>query len=196
MDLHAAKEQFGLNYVIFRPFNVYGERQFLGDPYRNVIGIFMNRIMQDKDLPIYGDGEQKRAFTYVKDISPCIVNGVLNHANHNQIFNLGAAKVYTLNELSQTVLEVMNSKNKRTYLPPRKEVKYAFSMTEKAEKMLGYIDKTTLSEGLCIMAEWAKKRGPMTPIIWEGYELVNGLPSFWENLSKEYPYASKRIKLE
>jgi UDP-glucose 4-epimerase len=72
MDLYAAKHMFGLDYVVFRPHNVYGEYQNLGDRYRNVVGIFMNQLMQGKDLTIFGDGSQQRAFTYVGDISPLI----------------------------------------------------------------------------------------------------------------------------
>src|SRR6266480_5734153 len=64
LDLKAAYEMFGLSYSIFRPHNVYGERQNIGDPYRNVIGIFMNQIMNGKLMTIFGDGLQTRAFSF------------------------------------------------------------------------------------------------------------------------------------
>jgi UDP-glucose 4-epimerase len=57
-DLQTTHEMFGLNYIIFRPHNVYGERQNLGDRYRNVIGIFMNKIMRGESLTVFGNGEQ------------------------------------------------------------------------------------------------------------------------------------------
>ncbi len=76
LDLHAAHEMFGLDYVIFRPHNVYGENQNIGDRYRNVIGIFMNQIMQGQPLTIFGDGEQTRAFSYIDDVAPTIANSV------------------------------------------------------------------------------------------------------------------------
>ncbi len=69
LDLRAAHEMFGLDYTIFRPHNVYGERQNIADKYRNVIGIFMNNILVGKELPIFGDGNQTRAFTYIKNVS-------------------------------------------------------------------------------------------------------------------------------
>jgi len=69
LDLAAANHMFGLPYVVFRPHNIYGEFQNLGDPYRNVIGIFMNQILQEKPLTIFGDGTQERAFSYVEDIA-------------------------------------------------------------------------------------------------------------------------------
>ena len=63
LDLRESREMFGLNYVIFRPHNVYGEHQNIGDPYRNVIGIFMRQILTGNPLTIFGDGEQVRAFS-------------------------------------------------------------------------------------------------------------------------------------
>ena len=63
---------FGLDFVVFRPHNVYGEHQNIGDRYRNVIGIFMNQIMKGEPMTIFGDGEQTRAFTHVADVAPVV----------------------------------------------------------------------------------------------------------------------------
>jgi len=70
MDLNSEEDMFGLDHVIFRPHNVYGEHQNIGDKYRNVVGIFMNQILKREPLTIFEDGRQKRAFSYVKDIIP------------------------------------------------------------------------------------------------------------------------------
>ncbi len=75
-DLRCTHEMFGLNYIIFRPHNVYGEYQNLGDRYRNVVGIFMNQLMQGKSLTVFGDGNQTRAFSYIGDVAPYIANSV------------------------------------------------------------------------------------------------------------------------
>src|SRR3989344_5897620 len=90
LDLKCAHEMFGLNFIIFRPHNVYGERQNIGDKYRNVVGIFMNQIMQNQPLTIFGDGEQTRAFSYIGDISPIIANSINIKEAYNQTFNIGA----------------------------------------------------------------------------------------------------------
>src|SRR5262249_11839402 len=66
-DLILASREFGLSYTIFRPHNVYGERQNLNDPFRNVIGIFMRQCLQGLPMTVFGDGEQLRAFSYVDD---------------------------------------------------------------------------------------------------------------------------------
>src|SRR6266566_6206425 len=83
LDLAAARSMFGLRSIIFRPHNVYGEYQNLGDPYRNVIGIFMNQIMQGRPMTLFGDGHQQRAFSYVGDIIPMIADGPWIEQAHN-----------------------------------------------------------------------------------------------------------------
>ncbi len=89
-DLHSSKRLFDLDYIVFRPHNVYGERQNIGDKYRNVIGIFMNQILQNKELTIFGDGNQTRAFSYIKDVAPIIAGSIHNESAYCQTFNVGA----------------------------------------------------------------------------------------------------------
>lgn len=196
MDLKLANKMYGLNYTIIRPHNIYGERQFLGDPYRNVIGIWMNRIMQNKEPLIYGDGKQTRAFSYVRDIVPCIAKAPFIKEANGEIINLGAEKPCTLNELAEEVCKVMKTDIKPIHTQARKEVKHAYCTINKSVKILKYEDKTPLKEGLKKMADWAIKRGPMEPIIWEGYELEQELPSFWKDLKKTFPNSNNRINPE
>ena len=89
MDLEAANKLFGLDYIIFRPHNVYGENQNIGDKYRNVIGIFMNQLLNGIPLTVYGDGLQTRAFSYIDDVAPYIAKSVDIEKAYNQIFNIG-----------------------------------------------------------------------------------------------------------
>ena len=89
LDLRSAHEMFDLNYIVFRPHNVYGEFQNIGDRYRNVIGIFMNQLMQGHPLTIFGDGTQTRAFSYINDVAPHIARSVEIPAAYNQVFNIG-----------------------------------------------------------------------------------------------------------
>src|SRR4051812_22819610 len=103
LDLRAANDQFGLKYVIFRPHNVYGEHQNLGDRYRNVVGIFMNQIMADKPLTVFGDGMQTRAFSYIDDVAPSIAKSVNVRAAFGEVINVGADTPYTVNELAEVV---------------------------------------------------------------------------------------------
>ena len=135
MELKVSHELFGLDYVIFRPHNVYGERQNLGDKYRNVIGIFMNRLMQGEPLPIFGDGEQRRAFTYIKDIAPAIAASPLEPAARNQLFNIGSDQHYSVNELALEVIAAMDLAGRLDHREARNEVKLAFSDHSKFQRV-------------------------------------------------------------
>ena len=90
----------------------------------------------------------------------------------------------------------MNTKLKPIYAEPRYETKHAYCTTSKSEEILGYTDKTPLKEGLANMISWAKKIGPIDPIIWEGYEQTRNLPAFWKNLKEDFPNAKNRINIK
>ena len=139
MDLKAAHEIFGLNHIIFRPHNVYGEKQNLGDKYRNVVGIFMNQIMKGEKLTIFGDGKQTRAFSYIGDVVPVIANSINVKEAYNEVFNIGAEKPYTVNYLAEVVIKAMNSEQKIKHLPPRNEVVHAYSAHDKVKKYFAWL---------------------------------------------------------
>src|SRR6266850_3104802 len=86
LELRACRGLFGLNYVIFRPHNVFGPRQNIGDRYRNVVGIFMNRILQGQPMTIFGDGTQTRAFSYIDDVAPMMAEAIETPAAWNETF--------------------------------------------------------------------------------------------------------------
>ena len=178
-ELRVSHEMWGLNYVIFRPHNVYGEYQNLGDKYRNVIGIFMNQLMQGKPLTIFGDGSQTRAFTYIGDIAPHIARCVHLPAAHNQIINIGADREYTVNDLAQEVMLAMGMSGEIIHLPPRIEVKDAYSDHTKAKMIFGITQHTSLSEGLRRMANWAKSAGVKKSKKFENIEITQNLPPSW-----------------
>ena len=157
MDLRAAHEMFGLNYVVFRPHNVYGEYQNLSDPYRNVIGIFMKQIREGQPMTIFGDGSQQRAFSYVGDITPAIACAPFVAGARNEIFNLGADRPYSVNDLASAVARAMGEPDwPRTHLPARNEVQHAWSDHSKARMVFGAVAQTSLDAGLARTAEWAR----------------------------------------
>lgn len=183
MDLKAAHEMFGLNYTIFRPHNVYGERQNHGDPYRNVLGIFINNIMHNKPLTIFGDGRQTRAFTYIDDIAPVIAKSSEFEKAKNQIFNIGADKPYTVLELAETVRQAIGLKDaKLEFLPARKEVIHAFSSHVKAKRVFKIKNTTDLQTGVKKMVQWSRKKGPMKAKKFKKIELTKNMPPSWKKL--------------
>ena len=180
-ELKVSKEMFDLNYIIFRPHNVYGERQNIGDKYRNVVGIFMNQILQEKPMSVFGDGEQSRAFSYISDVAPIIANSISTPNAYNQIFNVGADKPYTINELAKAVAKAMGVEPNINYLPARNEVFHAYSSHKKIQEYFGHRDLCSLDEGLNQMALWVKQHGARTSQKFKNIEVEKNFPLAWKS---------------
>lgn len=178
-ELQVCKAMFDLDYVIFRPHNVYGERQNIGDKYRNVVGIFMNQLLQHKPMTIFGDGTQTRAFSYVGDIAPILADAITTPAAYNQIFNIGADQAYTINELAAAVARAMEAPFHVAYVPARNEVWNAFSAHEKVRCVFGERQLQPLDEGLARMARWVKQVGARTSGEFTQVEVTKNFPKAW-----------------
>jgi UDP-glucose 4-epimerase len=178
-ELQATREMFGLDYIIFRPHNVFGPRQNIGDRYRNVVGIFMNQIMQGKPMTIFGDGTQTRAFSYIDDIAAIIADAIDKPEARNQIFNVGADQAYSLNELARRVARAMGVAPEVVHLPARQEVRHAYSSHDKVRRMFADHRVTDLDQGLATMAAWAKQHGPRKSTPFTSIEVLKNLPSAW-----------------
>lgn len=179
-ELQVSHEMFGLPYIVFRPHNVYGEKQNIGDKYRNVVGIFMNQIIQGKPMSIFGDGEQKRAFTYVRDIAPAIARSVGVAEAYNEVFNIGADVPYPVKDLALAVGEAMGVEPVIEYLESRNEVQEAYSDHSKAERILHAKAEIALEEGLRRMAAWARVQGARKSKDFENIEVSINLPAAWK----------------
>lgn len=185
LDLHAAHKMFGLDYIIFRPHNVYGENQNIGDRYRNVIGIFMNQIMQGQPMTIFGDGQQTRAFSYIDDVAPYIANSVNVPAAYNEVFNIGADQPYTVNYLAQVVAQAFGVMPDIRYLPARNEVVDAYSDHSKARRVFGQSSAIPLEEGVARMAHWARKVGARKSSTFKSVEVLRNMPPSWKAALEE-----------
>jgi len=178
-ELRVTHEMFGLDYTIFRPHNVYGERQNIGDRYRNVVGIFMNQLMRGESMSIFGDGTQQRAFSHIDDVAPIISSSIDSDDARNQIFNVGADVPYTVNDLAKLTAQSMGYECKIVHLPARNEVKIAFSDHSKAEQVFHAREKTTLQEGLRRMTSWVKEHGARESSVFGEIEIEKNLPLSW-----------------
>jgi UDP-glucose 4-epimerase len=179
LDLAAANNLFGLPYVIFRPHNVYGERQNIADKYRNVVGIFMNQAMSGKPMTVFGDGKQTRAFSYIDDVAPIIARAPLVEAAYNKIFNIGADQPCTVLELAHTVARAFEIEPSIEHLPPRQEVEHAFSSHEKVRRVFDPSPPISLADGIGRMTDWVKQHGPAKPAEFEDIEVAINLPPSW-----------------
>lgn len=181
LDLKAAKHMWdSMDYVIFRPHNVYGPNQNLFDRYRNVLGIFMNQILSGKPLTIFGDGEQTRAFSYIDDVAPIIARAPLVKKARGQIFNVGADKPYTLNTLAREVSAAMGVSPSVVHLDARKEVEHAESDHSKVHCFFRPPKAVDLNTGLKLMVEWVKSQGRFfEPIEFDAVEVLDSMPPSW-----------------
>ena len=183
MDLANAWRQFGLNYTVIRPHNVIGPRQNIWDRYRNVAGIWIRKAMAEEPLTIYGDGEQRRAFSDVKFYMEPFAKLILNNDADQHIINIGADKDVSINELATIVQDVAHNKTglrpARIYLEPRDEVKFMWCNHDKAKDLLEFVDKTDLYTLIDETWEWAKMIKPK-PVKTMDYELEKGMYDYWK----------------
>ena len=189
MDIKVAGEQHGLDWTIIRPHNVLGKYQQYNDKFRNVLGIWMYQYLQGLPLSIFGDGEQKRSFSYIDDSIPCFYKALIQDNCSKQIINLGGIKEYTINEAAYILIEVLKEDEfpfgvpELIYVEKRHEVKYAYPTYQKSVDLLGFEHKTDLKDGLSKMWKWVKedykihKRKQLT---FDKFEVEKGVYPQWK----------------
>jgi len=152
----------GVEYCICVPHNIIGPRQKYDDPYRNVAAIMMNRMLQGKQPVIYGDGNQKRCFSFIADVIDCIERMILDGGLQGETLNIGPDEEFvTINELARTIAQLLDFDLEPIYLADRPmEVRFANCSAEKARRLLGYRTPTTLRDGLREMIAYIRERGP------------------------------------
>jgi UDP-glucose 4-epimerase len=179
-DLHQARDMFGLPFIIFRPHNVYGERQNIGDRYRNVIGIFMNQAMKGEPFTIFGDGTQTRAFSHVDDVAPIIARAAERPETYNTVYNVGADTPCSVNKLARVVAEAMGVPLRVRYLDARHEVLHAFSSHERAQQAFGDLFRNVpLEAGVRRMAQWSRQHGSRETKPFTSIEVARHMPPSW-----------------
>ena len=174
----------GIEYVIAVPHNIIGPRQKYDDPYRNVASIMINLMLQGRQPIIYGNGEQKRCFSFVQDCIQCLEKLAFQKNVAGEVINIGPDEEFiTINQLAQAIADLLDFKLKPKYFPDRpQEVKLATCSAEKARKMLGYKTGYTLKKGLKEMIDYIKKRGVKPFKYHIDLEIINSkTPVTWKN---------------
>lgn len=179
LDLKAANKVFGMNYIIFKPHNVYGERQNMEDKYRNVVTIFINQMMKNEPVTVFGDGEQTRGFSHVKDVANTIAGSIKVPAAYNKSFNIGADESLTVNKLAKIIAEKLGVNPKIIHLKEREEVKHAIADHTRVKEILNYKTTIPFDQGIAGTIEWAKNRGPRKPKEFTNIEIRKNLPEGW-----------------
>ena len=164
LELAAARAMFGLNSIVFRAHNVYGPGQHIGDPHRNIVGIFMRQSLLGEPLTVLADGSQTRAFTYISDVAPAMACCVERPEAYNQVFNIGSDRPCSLLELARLVCRTMGTDCAIRFLPTRPEAPQPRCSHEKARAVFGdVLGNVALETGLAKMAEWVRRTGVRQP---------------------------------
>jgi UDP-glucose 4-epimerase len=144
---------YGLNTACLRYFNVYGPRQDPDSPYAAAIPIFISNIMAGKSPIIFGDGEQSRDFTFVKDVAEANILAAESQATG--IFNIGRSERVTVNQLAQLIIRfVGKGAIKPVHKDPRSgDIVHSLADISRA-KTFGYNPKHSLEVGLKETIKW------------------------------------------
>jgi UDP-glucose 4-epimerase len=174
----------GVELIIAVPHNIIGPKQKYDDPFRNVVSIFINRMLQGKPPIIYGDGMQTRCFSYVDDCLSCLIQMVEDPSVVGHVINIGPDEEFvTIKEVAETCANVIGFNGEFEYVADRpQEVKHATCSSDKARKLLNYKTKTTFKEGIKKTYEYIKEHGPRAFNYHLDIEIINDkTPKTWVN---------------
>ena len=159
--LKVLSEVHDFDFVNLVPHNIIGPRQKYDDPYRNVVSIMINRILQNKPPIIYGDGEQIRCFSDIDDVVNPLINSIFNEQAVGETINVGPDEdAISIKNLAFKILKVLNSNLEPMFVPERpQEVKLAHCSADKARKLLDYQTSTTLDKSIEKIADWIIEKG-------------------------------------
>ena len=151
-----------IDWTILVPHNIVGPRQKYDDPFRNVMSIFLNKMLMNEQIYIYGDGEQKRCFSYVDDCIDCMEKSIFQKEASKEIINIGPdEETVTIKELAELCANEVGHNKEPIFVADRpKEVKFATCSSDKARKILNYETKFTLKESISKTAEFIMEKGP------------------------------------
>ena len=173
----------GFDFVNLVPHNIIGPKQKYDDPYRNVVSIMINRILNGNGPIIYGDGEQKRCFSDINDVVNPFIKSLTSEDAVGETINVGPDEdVISIKELSSRVLKVLNSDLEPIFVDPRpQEVEFAHCSADKSRKLLDYKTSTTLDQSIENIANWIIKMGPKKFRYHLDIEVVNDkTPKTWK----------------
>lgn len=150
-------DEFGLKTTSLRFFNVYGPRQNTSD-YGFVVGIFIDRVLNNKPPIIFGDGAQTRDFMFIKDNVNATLLAAEKNTTNGAVLNVGTGRYMTINDLAKKIIEISGKNLTPIHDPPRKfDIKHRKPDVTKMKKILKFNPKFFLEEGLKETIEWYKK---------------------------------------
>jgi len=150
---------YGISSVGLRYFNVYGERQDPTSPYSGVISIFVDKLLKNQQITIFGDGEQTRDFIYVKDIVQANILALQYSEKNAQIFNVGTQTSITINKLLFVLQTQLKTSIIPTYQPNRSgDIKDSCANNSKLKETLHWNPQFSIEEGFAYYLTWQKQQ--------------------------------------
>jgi len=148
---------YGLETVALRYFNVFGSRQDPHPAYAAVIPAFAHALIRGGGATIFGDGEQSRDFTYVKDCVQANLMACEAIGAAGEVFNIASGKRVTINDLYHKMADLLDKRERPKYKDPRPgDVRHSLADIIKAQRLLGYEPRYTFDQGLAEAVEWYK----------------------------------------
>tara|TARA_Y100000816_G_scaffold17067_1_gene11162 strand:+ start:119 stop:1120 length:1002 start_codon:yes stop_codon:yes gene_type:complete len=176
-------ETNNVEYNIAVPHNIIGPKQKYDDPFRNVVSIMTNLILQKRNPIIYGDGNQKRSFSDIDDCIYCLDKLLLNKKINKEVVNIGPDNNFmSINNLYEILSNKLQSNLPAKYYKDRpNEVKYAYCSSNKAKKILGYKTTVAVEDSIQKVVNYIKKKGPKKFLYNYDIEINNKLvPETWK----------------
>ncbi|MHB9038212.1 MAG: SDR family oxidoreductase [Armatimonadota bacterium] len=152
-------EIYGVETVRLRYFNVFGPRQNPKSQYAAVIPKFIDRLLSNQPIHIYGDGEQTRDFVFVKDVARANYIACLSDKAPGEVFNIAGGRSVSVNELARILIEVTGRKVEIIHdAPVLGEIKYSAAANDKAREVLGFTPLVSFENGLKDVVEYLEQQ--------------------------------------
>jgi len=163
--LRSFNDMYGLDYVGFRYFNIYGPRMDIHGKYTEVLIRWMDRIAAGESPLIFGDGKQTMDFIDIRDVARANILGAKSESS-DEIFNVASASETSLGDLAGSLLAVMGADTLTPVYGPERDVNPVprrLASTEKAERVLGFKPEISLQDGLSDLVDWWKEERALKP---------------------------------
>lgn len=151
--LRIYKESYGMNYVIFRFFNIYGPHQING-----LIPNIFSKLKKNEPITVFGRGDQVRDYVYIEDIVKFFHKAIVSGIADNQIINMGSGQGATVKEVIEIASKHLGMEPKIDYKPERAgEINNFVADTKLLKALFGSVPSTSLEEGLKLTLNWINK---------------------------------------
>lgn len=164
--LRTFNDMYGLSYVAFRYFNVYGNRMDIHGRYTEVLIRWMERLEAGLPPIIFGDGQQTMDFVHVRDVARANILGAKAVAS-DEVFNIACGEETSLAQLARALSSVMGQPHLTPEFAPERSVNSVprrLASTDKAERMLGFRAQVSLDEGLSELVDWWRAERGASPV--------------------------------